>query len=87
MGPQSRGSPNLRDFGTHTWESRDEMTGASLEAKHKVYYKGEGGDFPQIQVVVNLVSPCLPVAYSCIKMFQLRTNQFIVWFAQVRVSD
>ncbi len=78
MGPQSRGSPNLRDFGTHTWESRDEMTGASLVAKHKVYYKGEGGDFPQIQVVVNLVSPCL---------FQLRINQFIVWFAQVRVSD
>ncbi len=36
--------------------------GAGPMAKHKVYYKGEGGGFPQIQVVVNLMSPCLPVA-------------------------
>ncbi len=28
--------------------------------RHKVYYKGEGGGFPQVRVVVCLVSPsCL----------------------------
>jgi hypothetical protein len=27
---------------------------------HKVYYKGEGGDFPQVQVVMSLVSPSCP---------------------------
>jgi hypothetical protein len=56
-------------------------------AKHRVYYKGEGGGFPQVQAVVSLVSPCLPVAHLCTKMLQLRTNQLVVWFVQVHVSD
>jgi len=33
-----------------------------LMERHKVYYKGEGGGFPQVQAVVSLVSPNLPVA-------------------------
>jgi hypothetical protein len=44
--------------------------GAGPMARHKVYYKGEGGGLPQVWVVVNLVSPCLPVARSCIKSTQ-----------------
>jgi len=28
-----------------------------LVVRHKVYYKGEGGGFPQVRVVVSLVSP------------------------------
>jgi hypothetical protein len=34
----------------------------SLVGNHRVYYKGEGGAFPQVRVVVSLVSPSLPVA-------------------------
>ncbi len=34
----------------------------SLVDKHKVYYKGEGGGFPQVRAVVSLVSLRLPVA-------------------------
>jgi hypothetical protein len=30
--------------------------------RHKVYYKGEGGGFPQIRAMVSLVSPNLPMA-------------------------
>jgi hypothetical protein len=30
--------------------------------RHRVYYKGEGGDFPQVRAVVSLVSLSLPVA-------------------------
>jgi hypothetical protein len=30
-------------------------------AKHKVYYKGESGGFPQVQGMVNIVSPSLLV--------------------------
>ncbi len=30
--------------------------------RHKIYYKGEGGGFPQVRAVVSLVSPSLPVA-------------------------
>jgi hypothetical protein len=30
--------------------------GVGPVARHKVYYKGEGGGFPQVQAVVKLVS-------------------------------
>jgi hypothetical protein len=30
--------------------------------RHRVYYKGEGGGFPQVRVVVSLMSSSLPVA-------------------------
>jgi hypothetical protein len=41
--------------------------GAGPLARHKEYYKGEGGDFPQVRVVVSLVSPCLHVVHLCTK--------------------
>jgi hypothetical protein len=56
-------------------------------ARHKVYYKGEGGDFPQVQAVVSLVSPCLLVVRPCTKVLQLRTNQFVVLLVDVRVNN
>ncbi len=31
--------------------------------RHKVYYMGEGGGFPRVRAMVNLVSPELSVAY------------------------
>jgi len=34
--------------------------GADLMAKHREYYKGEGGGFPQVRVMMSLVSSCLP---------------------------
>jgi hypothetical protein len=33
-----------------------------LMERHKVYYKGEGGGFPQVWVVVSLISLSLFVA-------------------------
>jgi len=60
--------------------------GAGLVAMHKVYYKGEGGGFPQVWAVMSLVNLFLFMVRQCIKMLQLRTNQLIVWFVQVRVS-
>jgi hypothetical protein len=38
---------------------------AAPMANHKEYYKGEGGGFPQVQVVVNLVNPCMPMVRPC----------------------
>jgi hypothetical protein len=46
-------------------------------AKHRIYYNGEGGGFPQVQVVVSLVSPNLPVIILITKVFQLCTNQLV----------
>jgi len=39
--------------------------------RHKVYYKGEGGGFPQVQAVVSLVSLNLLVAHLSTKNAQI----------------
>jgi len=51
MGPQSRGSPNIGKC----------HLDVGLVERHRVYYKGEGGGFPQVRAMVSLVSPNLPV--------------------------
>jgi len=53
MGPQSHESPN---FGT--FETKCHLD-VGLVEKHRVYYKGEGGGFSQVQAIVSLVSPNL----------------------------
>jgi hypothetical protein len=79
MGPQSRRSPSCANFrtpscgnsGTPTWES---WTKCHLDVapvkRLKKYYKGEGGGFPQVWVVVSLVNPRLPVARLSTKSAQ-----------------
>jgi hypothetical protein len=42
----------------------------SLVERHKVYYKGKGGGFPQVWAMVSLVSPSLPVAHPNTKSAQ-----------------
>jgi hypothetical protein len=44
----------------------------------RVYYKGEGGGFPQVQAVVSLVCPCCPWFILALKVFQRYTNH-LVW--------
>ncbi len=38
--------------------------------RHIVYYKGEGGGFPQIWAVMSLMSPSLLVAHPSTKSAQ-----------------
>jgi hypothetical protein len=38
-----------------------------LMANHRKYYKGEGGGFPQVWAVVNLMNLCVPVVRLCTK--------------------
>ncbi len=58
-----------------------------LVERHKVYYKGEGGGFPQVWAMVSLVSPSLLVARLNTKVVKLWTDQLVVWFVQVHVSN
>jgi len=44
---------------------------------HKVYYKGEGGDFPQVRAVVSLVCPCCLWLVLTPRVLQLCTNHFL----------
>jgi hypothetical protein len=62
MGPQSRGSPNFGNFETPKCPGTKCHLDVGLVQRHKIYYKGEGGGFPQVRAVVNLVSLSLPVA-------------------------
>jgi len=41
--------------------------GAGPVARHKVYYKGEGGGFPQVRAMMSVVSPSLSVAHPSTK--------------------
>jgi hypothetical protein len=75
MNPQSCRSPCLKNLGIQfaslgtKWD-----LGVRPVARHKEHYKGEGGGFPQVWVVVSLVSSCLPVVVHAPKVFQLCTN-------------
>jgi hypothetical protein len=79
MNAQSLRSPNRDSFGTPLWESHFESPGekchsdASTMERHREYYMGEGGGFPQVRAVVSQVSPRLPVACPNTKSVQ---NEF-----------
>ncbi len=64
MCPQSCENPSQGNFETPIWESRDKKNHLNVAPVERriVYYKGEGGGFPQVRVVVSLVSPKLHVA-------------------------
>jgi len=42
-----------------------------------VYYKGEGGGFPQVRAVVSLVCPCCPWLVLAPRVLQLCTNHSV----------
>jgi hypothetical protein len=81
---QSYGAPKLRE--SHLARFRDSHSGVPREkshlnvgsmASHRVYYKGEGGGFPQVRAMVSLVCPCYPWLVLAPKVLQLCTNHFV----------
>jgi len=51
----------LAILGLPLWSPRTKShLDVGLMKRHIVYYKGEGGGFPQVQAVVSLVSPSCP---------------------------
>jgi hypothetical protein len=82
---QSYGAPKSRE--SSLAQFRDSHSGVLGEkshldvgsmASHKVYYKGEGGGFPQVQTVVNFVCSCCLWLVLTPKVLQLCTNH-LVW--------
>jgi hypothetical protein len=49
--------------------------------RSRIYYKGEGGGFPQVRAVVSLVCPCCPWLILTPNVLQQCTNHFVwvVW--------
>ncbi len=55
---------------------------------YKVYYMGEGDDFPRVQVMVSLVSPWLPVACPSTQGApESELTNLLVGLMQVRISN
>ncbi len=62
------GVPISRILRLSTWESWERWhLGVAPMANHREYYKREGGGFPQVWIVVNLVSPCMVMVCPCTK--------------------
>jgi len=81
MGPQVSGIPTLGisrlPFGSPRIKCHLDV---GLVERHKVYYKGEGGGFPQVRAVVNLVSSSLPMLCPSTKSAPTMHYQLVVWF-------
>jgi hypothetical protein len=83
--------PVAKLWAPKSWESplagfRDSHAGVPGEKSHldvgpveshRVYYKGEGGSFPQVWAVVSLVCPCCLWLVLAPKVLQLCTNHFV----------
>jgi len=55
-------------LGLSTWESQEKChLGVVPMVNLKEYYKGEGGGFPQIQVMVNFMNSCMAMIRPCTK--------------------
>jgi hypothetical protein len=74
MLPQSYESPKTKK---KKKKKKNHLNVAPVE-RCKVYYKGEGGGFPQIRAVVCLVSPSCPWLVLAPKVLQLCTNHFVL---------
>jgi hypothetical protein len=57
-------------------EKNSHLDVASVESC-RVYYKGEGGGFPQVRAVVSLMCPCCPWLILAPRVLQLCTNHFV----------
>ncbi len=78
MGVQSSRTPTGTISGLHFGSPRKKshLDVASV-ASCRVYYKGEGGGFPQVRAVVNLVCSCCAWLVLAPKVLQLCTNHFV----------
>jgi hypothetical protein len=75
MCPHICKSPNCGNFGTPRTKSHLDV--APVE-KRRVYYKGEGGGFPQVRAMVSLVCSSCPWLVLTPKVLQLCTNHFVL---------
>ncbi len=82
MGPQSWKNPNCENFGTPTWESRDKMTfGVLVSWLHTEYIiRGKVVASPKFGLWWVLWIQVYSWLVLTPKVFQLCTNQLVVWF-------
>jgi hypothetical protein len=77
--PKVAGVPTSAISGLPLWNlgTKSHLDVGTME-RCRVYYKGEGGGFPQVWVVVSLVCPCCPWFILAPKVLQLCTNHLVL---------
>jgi hypothetical protein len=83
-GPKVTGIPTLTisGFPSGSLGTKSHLD-VGLVKRHKVYYKGEGGGFPQVQAVVSLwVRVCLWLVLAP-KVLQLCTNNLVLFLCRL----
>jgi hypothetical protein len=68
---QNYGPPKLRE--SQLWQ-----LDVGLVERRKIYYKGEGDGFSQVQAVVSLVNPSYLWLFLASKVLQLCTNHLVL---------
>jgi len=67
-GPKIAGVPTFTISGLPLGSPRTKShLDVGLVERHKLYYKGERGGFPQVRAMMSFVSPSLPVAHPSTK--------------------
>jgi len=86
---QSPGNPNWNNFGTPPWVSQDKKPfGRRCRGETQRMLYGKGGGFPQVQAMMSLVNPELPVACPSTKgALKSELTNLLVGLMQVRVSN
>jgi len=76
--PKSRKSKPARFWDSHlgVLGKKSHLDVGSV-ASHRVYYKREGGSFPQVRAMMSLVCPCCPWLVLGPRVLQLCTNHFV----------
>jgi hypothetical protein len=70
-GPKVGGVPTLGISGLPFGSPRTKChLNVGLEERHRIYYKGEGGGFPQVRAMVSLMSLSSLVAHPSTKSVQ-----------------
>jgi hypothetical protein len=83
--PQSDRSPNLGSFETLRTKSHSDV-GATKRCRE--YYMGEGGGFPRVRAMVNLVSPKSLMTCPSIKCaLEVELTNLLVGLIQIQVSN
>jgi hypothetical protein len=78
-GPKAMGIPTLMISGLPSGSSGTKChLDMGLVERHRVYYKGEGGGFPQVWAVMSLVSPSCLWLVLAPKVLQLCTNHLVL---------
>ncbi len=77
--PKSRESQLARFWDFHSGVPGEKShLDVGLVERCIIYYKGEGGGFPQVRAVVSLVCSCCPWFILTLKVLQLSINH-LVW--------